>query len=120
MNKSQELEEARRLSASQKRALKEALAAAAEREAAEAAADEQTRVAVSAAAEEELERLTAELAATKVLKLLKGATDCGIVLYGKPLCNVFQRGAHMYVLCMDGAQRLHEQRPRAAATRQRA
>lgn len=53
----QELEEARRLFAGQKRALKDALAAAAEREAAEAAADEAGRSAATAAAEEELERL---------------------------------------------------------------
>jgi hypothetical protein len=53
----QELEESRRLFASQKRALKDALSAAAEREAAEAEADAEGRTAATAAAEEEMERL---------------------------------------------------------------
>jgi hypothetical protein len=53
----QELEESRRLFASQKRALKDALSAAAEREAAEAEADAAGRTAATAAAEEEMERL---------------------------------------------------------------
>jgi hypothetical protein len=53
----QELEEARRLYTSQKRALKDALSAAAEREAAEAAAGESGLEAATAAAEEEVERL---------------------------------------------------------------
>lgn len=53
----QELEESRRLFASQKRALKDALAAAAEREAADAEADAAGHSAATAAAEEELERL---------------------------------------------------------------
>jgi hypothetical protein len=53
----QELEESRRLFASQKRALKDALSAAAERESAEAEADAAGRTAATAAAEEEMERL---------------------------------------------------------------
>lgn len=53
----QEVEEARRLYTSQKRALKDALSAAAEREAAEAAAGESGLEAATAAAEEEVERL---------------------------------------------------------------
>lgn len=53
----QELEESKRLFASQKRALKDALSAAAEREAAEAEANAAGRSAATAAAEEELERL---------------------------------------------------------------
>lgn len=54
----QELEEARRLYTSQKRALKDALSAAAERDAAEVAAGESGLEAATAAAEEEVERLT--------------------------------------------------------------
>jgi hypothetical protein len=53
----QEVEEARRLYISQKRALKDALSAAAEREAAETAAGESGLEAATAAAEEEVERL---------------------------------------------------------------
>lgn len=53
----QELEEARRLYSSQKRALKDAMSAAAEREAAEVAAGESGLEAATAAAEEEVERL---------------------------------------------------------------
>lgn len=53
----QEVEEARRLYTSQKRALKDALSAAAEREAAETAAGESGLEAATAAAEEEVERL---------------------------------------------------------------
>jgi hypothetical protein len=53
----QELEESKRLFASQKRALKDALSAAAEREAAEAEADAAGRTAATAAAEEEMERV---------------------------------------------------------------
>eukprot|EP00775_Hariotina_reticulata_P013245 gene13245-13375_t len=60
--RTEELEESRRLYSSQKRALKNALSAAEEREAAEAAADEAGRSAATAAAEEEMERLHQELA----------------------------------------------------------
>ena len=51
---------------SQKRALKEALNAAADREASEIAADEASRSVVAQAAEDEMERLTHQLALTKV------------------------------------------------------
>lgn len=53
----QELDESRRLFASQKRALKDALSAAAEREADAAEADAAGQSAATAAAEEEMERL---------------------------------------------------------------
>lgn len=61
----QELEEARRVYTSQKRALKDALSAAAEREAADVAAGESGLEAATAAAEEEVERLTQVRQATQ-------------------------------------------------------
>lgn len=62
----QELEEARRLAASQKRALREAAMLAAEREAAERAATEASQAVVTQVVEDEMERLLAELAALRV------------------------------------------------------
>jgi hypothetical protein len=67
----QELEAARRLYLSQKRALKDALSAAAERDAADVAAGESRLEAATAAAEEEVERLALELSQLKTRSLLE-------------------------------------------------
>lgn len=65
------LEESKRLFASQKRALKDALSAAAEREAAEAEADNAGRTAATDAAEEEMERVLQELSQLKTRSALE-------------------------------------------------
>ncbi|WIA19860.1 hypothetical protein OEZ85_005763 [Tetradesmus obliquus] len=69
--RTEELEESKRLFASQKRALKDALSAAAEREAAEAEADAAGRTAATDAAEEEMERVLQELSQLKTRSALE-------------------------------------------------